>query len=324
MKACTRSVYGEADVLEITDVEPPSPADDEVLVRVRASSNDRGVWHLMTGRPYLMRPVIGVRTPKVRVLGRAFAGVVTAAGPRVTRFAVGDEVFGTSNAGAWAEYTVAPERLLARLPDGLSAEQAATAGVSAVTALQTLRDGGRVTAGRHVLVIGAAGGVGSFAVQIAKSMGATVTGVCSTSKVDLVASLGADEVVDYTREEVDARGPRYDVVVDCAGNRPLSLLRRTLTPEGTLVMVGGEAKPGRFLHGFQRQLFSPVYGVFTRRRMRNVVTRENATDLAEVGRLMATKAVTAPIVRSYPLAEAADAMRYLAEGHPAGKVLVTI
>ena len=323
MKACTRAVYGDADVLEISDVEQPTPADDEVLVRLRAASNDRGVWHLMTGRPYLMRPVTGLRTPKVRVLGRAFAGVVTAVGSRVTRFRPGDAVFGTTNAGSWAEYTVAPERLVAPMPENVSAEQAATVGCSGVSALQAVRLGD-VSAGQRALVTGAGGGVGSFAVQIAKSLGATVTAVCSGSKRDLVTSIGADDVLDYASEEVDAHGPVYDVVVDTAGNRPISLLRRALTPSGTLVLVGGEAKPGRLLHGFQRQWSAPVLAVFSKQRMRNVIARENAQDLAELGRMMTAGTVTPAIGRTFPLAEARESMRYLAEGHPAGKVVLTV
>ena len=323
MKACTRSVYGSPDVLQVRDVEAPTPADDEVLVQVRAASNDRGVWHMMTGRPYLIRPVIGMRTPKVTVMGRAFAGVVTAVGSRVTRFRPGDEVFGTSNAGTWAEYTVAPERLVAPMPANVSAEQAATVGCSGATALQAIRLGG-VRAGHRVMVTGAGGGVGTFAVQIAKSLGGTVTAVCSASKRELVTSIGADDVVDYAREEVDSRGPLYDVIVDCAGNRPLSLLRRALKPDGTLVLVGGEENSGRLLQGFQRQLIAPLIGIFVRRRMRNVIGRESAEDFAELGRMMTTGEMAPAIGRTYSLAEAPDAMRYLAEGHPAGKIVLTV
>ncbi|GAA3395684.1 NAD(P)-dependent alcohol dehydrogenase [Cryptosporangium minutisporangium] len=324
MKACVRTVYGEADVLEVREVPAPTPGDREVLVRVRAASNDRGVWHMMTGRPYLMRPVIGLRAPKVAVLGRAFAGVVTEVGAQVTRFRPGDEVFGTNSTGCWAEYAVAPEKRLASLPPNVSFEQASTVGCSGTSALQAIRDLGRVRAGQRVLVIGAAGGVGSFAVQIGKSLGATVTGVCSTSKIDLVRSIGADDVIDYTREEVDAHGARYDVVVDTAGNRPLSLLQRALTPTGTLVLVGGEESRGRLLQGFHRQLFAPLIGIVRRRRMRNLLGTENVADFEELGRLMTAGSVTPPIVHTYSLDEAPDAMRYLAEGHPAGKIVITV
>ncbi|SHN47599.1 NAD(P)-dependent alcohol dehydrogenase [Cryptosporangium aurantiacum] len=324
MKACSRTAYGEADVLTVGDVKRPTPAADQVLVQVRAASNDRGVWHTMTGRPYAMRPFIGLRAPKVAVIGRAFAGVVTEVGSAVTKFRPGDEVFGTTNAGTWAEYTVAKEKLVAPLPENVSAEQAATLGCSGVSALIAVRDVGKVRPEQRVLVIGAGGGVGSFAVQIAKSLGATVTGVCSTSKVDLVRSLGADEVIDYTREEVDRHRGWYDVIVDIAGNRPLSMLKRALQPTGTIVLVGGEESQGLLLHGFQRMIFAPAYGVVARRRMRNVIVQENATDLAEMGRMVAAGEVTPAIVHSYALADAPDAMRYLAEGHPAGKIVITI
>ncbi|WP_035858590.1 NAD(P)-dependent alcohol dehydrogenase [Cryptosporangium arvum] len=323
MKACIRSVYGSADVLQVRDVETPTPADDEVLVQVRASSNDRGVWHMMTGYPLVMRPVIGLRAPKVQVLGRAFAGVVTSVGSSVTRFSAGDQVFGTTNAGSWAEYTVAPERLLAPLPPEVTFEQGASVGCSGTTALQALRSGD-VRAGQRVMVIGAGGGVGSFAVQLAALRGAGVTAVCGASKRELVTSLGADEVIDYTREEVDARGPRYDVIVDCAGNRPLSLLRKALKPGGALVSVGGEDHPGRLMQGFQWQMFRPIAGMFVKRRIRSVIAREGGEDLVELGRLMAAGELTPAIPRTYSLAEAPECMRYLAEGHPAGKVLISM
>ncbi|MFI5958117.1 NAD(P)-dependent alcohol dehydrogenase [Cryptosporangium sp. NPDC051539] len=319
-----RDTYGSADVLEVREVATPTPAGREVLVQVLASSNDRGVWHLMTGRPYLMRPFTGMRAPKIHVVGRAFAGTVTAVGPDVTRFRPGDQVFGTSGKGAWAEYAVAPEKQVAPMPANVTAAQAASAPCSGVTALQAVRDSGRVRAGQRVLVIGAAGGVGSFAVLIAKAFGATVTGLCGPSKLDLVRSLGADDVIDYTQEEVDARGARYDVVIDTAGNRPLSLLRRALTPEGTLVLVGGEDAPGLLLHGYQRQWFAPLTSLFGRQKMRNVIGRENAADLTELGEMMSSGAVTPAIVHTYPLADAPEAMRYLAAGHPAGKVVITV
>lgn len=323
MKACIRSAYGEADVLRLDDVEQPTPSDTEVLVRVRAASNDPGVWHMMTGRPYVMRPVTGLRAPKVQVMGRAFAGVVTGVGAGVTAFRPGDEVFGTSGTGTWAEYAVAPERLLASRPAAVSPEQAAAVSISGQTALQAIRLG-EVRAGQRVMVTGAGGGVGSFAVQIAKSLGASVTAVCSASKHDLVTSIGADDVIDYAREEVDVHGPRYDVLVDCAGNRPLALLRKALAPGGVLVLVGGENNSGRFLQGFQRNLFAPALGVVLRRRIRAVLAKENTQDLTELGRMIGAGTLTPVISRTYPLAEAADAMRHLAEGHPAGKIVLTV
>jgi NADPH:quinone reductase-like Zn-dependent oxidoreductase len=227
MKAVVQDVYGSADTLRFEDIDMPVIGDDEVLVRVRAAGVDPGVWHLMTGRPYLVRLMgMGVRRPKVPVKGRDLAGVVEAVGGRVTRFGAGDEVYGVSTVGSFAEYARSRERDLARKPANLSFEQAAAVPVSGMTALQGLRDVGRLQPGQHVLVIGAAGGVGSFAVQLAHAFGARVTGMCSTTKTDLVRSIGADDVIDYTREEVDARGPRFDVIIDTAGRRPLSLLRR--------------------------------------------------------------------------------------------------
>ncbi|MFG1928470.1 NAD(P)-dependent alcohol dehydrogenase [Cryptosporangium sp. NPDC048952] len=323
MKACTRSAYGSADVLQVRDIELPTPADDQVLVQVRAASNDRGVWHMMTGLPLVMRPVIGLRAPKVQVLGRAFAGVVTAVGSRVTKYGPGDEVFGTTNAGSWAEYTVAPERLIAPLPSAVSFEQGASLGCSGTSALQAVRVGD-VRSGQRMMVIGAGGGVGSFVVSLAAQRGASVTAVCSASKRELVTSLGAEDVVDYAEEEVDARGQRYDVIVDCAGNRPLSLLRRALKPGGALVSVGGEDHPGRLTQGFQWQMLRPLAGVFVRRRVRSVIGKEGGEDLVELGRMIAAGELTPAITRTYSLVEAPDCMRDLAGGHPAGKLVLAI
>jgi len=241
MKAIVQDVYGSAGTLRFGDIDMPVIGDGEVLVRVRAAGVDPGVWHLMTGRPYLVRLMgMGVRRPKVPVRGRDLSGVVEAAGSRVTRFGPGDEVYGVTTAGSFAEYARSRESHLARKPANLSFEQAAAVPVSGMTALQGLRDVGRVQPGQRVLVIGAAGGVGSFAVQLAHAFGARVTGMCSTAKIDLVRSIGADDVIDYTREEVDARGPQFDLILDTAGRRPVPVLRRALTPHGTLAIVGGE------------------------------------------------------------------------------------
>jgi NADPH:quinone reductase-like Zn-dependent oxidoreductase len=227
MKAIVQDVYGSAGVLRLRDIARPSIGDGEVLVQVRAAGVDPGVWHLMTGEPYLVRAMgFGLRKPKVGVRGRDVAGVVAAAGTRVTRFGPGDEVYGTCQSGSFAEYAAAPQERLAAKPGSISFEQAAVVPISGVTALQGVRDCGRVQPGQQVMVIGAAGGVGSFAVQIAKAFGARVTGVCSAPKAGLVRSLGADDVIDYTHDEIDCTGARYDVVIDTAGNRPLSLLRR--------------------------------------------------------------------------------------------------
>lgn len=325
MKAIVQDVYGPADVLELRDVDRPSIGDDEVLLRVRAAGVDPGVWHLMTGEPYLVRAMgFGLRRPKVPVRGRDVAGVVEAIGTRATRFRPGDEVYGTCDRGSYAEYAAAPQDRLAAKPANISFAQAAATPISGVTALQGVRDCGRVQPDQQVMVIGAAGGVGSFAVQIAKALGATVTGVCSTSKADLVRSLGADDVIDYTRDEVDCRGPRYDVVIDTAGNRPLSLLRRALTPHGTLVLVGGEHGGGRVLGGFDRQFRAPLLSMFVRQRLRGLSGKERVEDLEAIGRLIGSGAVMPVIDRTYALADAPEAIRYVAAGHAAGKVVITV
>ena len=318
-------VYGSADTLRFEDIAMPVIGDDEVLVRVRAAGVDPGVWHLMTGRPYLVRMTgMGVRRPKVPVKGRDLAGIVEAVGSRVTRFGAGEEVYGVSTVGSFAEHARSRERDLARKPANVSFEQAAAVPVSGMTALQGLRDVGRVQPGQQVLVIGAAGGVGSFAVQLAHAFGARVTGMCSTGKADLVRSIGADEVIDYTREEVDARGPRHDLIIDTAGRRPLSLLRRALTPHGTLVIVGGEGG-GRWLGGFDRQILrAPIRSVFTGQRLRAVIAKERTEDLEDLATLIEDGKVTPVIDRTFPLSEAPEAIRYLAQGHPAGKVVVTV
>ena len=325
MKAIVQDVYGSAGVLKLRDIARPSIGDGEVLVRVRAAGVDPGVWHLMTGEPYLVRVMgFGLRKPKVGVRGRDVAGVVEAAGARVTRFGPGDEVYGTCESGSFAEYAAAREERLASKPASVSFEQAAVVPISGVTALQAVRDCGRVQPGHQVVVIGAAGGVGSFAVQIAKASGARVTGVCSTSKADLVRSLGAGDVIDYTHDEVGCNGARYDVVIDTAGNRPLSLLRRAMTPRGTLVLVGGEHGGGRVLGGFDRQLGAPLVSMFVGQRLRGLVAKERAEDLEAMTRLIESGDVTPVIDRTYALSDAPDAIRYLAEGHAAGKVVVTV
>jgi NADPH:quinone reductase-like Zn-dependent oxidoreductase len=325
MRAIVQGAYGPADVLELRDMDPPTAGDDEVLVAVRAAGVDPGVWHLMTGQPYLVRAMgFGLRRPKVAVRGRDLAGVVEAVGSRVTRFRPGDEVYGTCESGSFAEYAAASQRRVALKPAGMTFEQAAVTPISGVTALQAVRDCGRVTPGQRVMVIGAAGGVGSFAVQIAKVRGARVTGVCSTPKADLVRTLGADAIIDYTREEIDRDGPQHDVVIDTAGNRRLRLLRRAMTPHGTLVLVGGEHGGGRALGGFDRQIRAPLASMFVRQRMRGLIAKERAEDLEELGGLIDSGGVTPVIDRTYALADAPDAIRYLAEGHAAGKVVVTV
>ncbi len=325
MKAIVQDGYGSADVLQLRDIGRPSVGDGDVLVQVRAAGVDPGVWHLMTGEPYLVRAMgFGLRKPKVAVRGRDVAGVVEAVGGRVTRFRPGDEVYGTCESGSFAEYAAAPEARLAAKPGNVSFEQAATVPISGVTALQAVRDCGRLQPGEQVMVIGAAGGVGSFAVQIAKAFGARVTGVYSTSKAGLVRALGADDVIDYTNDEIDRNGARYDVVIDTAGNRPLSLLRRALTPHGRLVVVGGEHGGGRVLGGFDRQLRAPLVSMFVGQRLRGLIAKERAEDLETLTRLIESGSVTPVIDRTYALADAPDAIRHLAEGHAAGKAVVTV
>lgn len=325
MKAITQDRYGPAEVLELRDVPRPTIKDDEVLIEVRAAGVDPGVWHLMTGKPYMIRAMgFGLKRPKVPVRGRDVAGVVAEVGTRVTRFSAGDEVYGTSESGSFAEYATAPEKQVSRKPTNTSFEQAAVTPVSGTTALQAVRDSGAVAAGQRVLVIGAAGGVGAFAVQIAKSLGARVTGVCSTAKLDLVRSLGADDVVDYTRHNIGDDGARYDVIIDTAGNRGLSLLRRAMTPKGTLVLVGGEHGGGPLLGGFDRQLRAPIASLLVGQQLKALVAKERAEDLAVLTRLIESGEVTPLVGRTYALAEAAEAVGYVASGHARGKVALTI
>jgi NADPH:quinone reductase-like Zn-dependent oxidoreductase len=324
MKAIAQDEYGPADVLQLRDVARPAAGDGEVLVQVRAAGVDPGVWICTTGQPYAARAAFGLTRPKVAVRGRALAGVVAAVGAGVTRFSPGDEVFGTTPRGTFAEYAVASWARLAPKPASLSFEQAAAVPISGVTALQGVRDGGRVQAGQRVMIIGAAGGIGSFAVQVARAYGASVTAVCGPGKADLARSLGARDVIDYTRDEVDRDGPSYDVIIDTAGCRPLSLLRRALTPRGTLVLAGGGHDAGGLLGGYTRQLRAPLAGMFTSQTLRGLTSRERAEDLEELANLIGSGQVTPVISRTYPLAGVPDAIRYLAEGHALGKIVITI
>ena len=323
MKAIVQDTYGSADVLELRDIDLPEIADDQVLVRVHAAGVDRGVWHLMAGLPYPIRMAgYGVRAPKYPVLGMDLAGVVEAVGKDVTRFAPGDEVFGIGK-GAFAEYAVAPEGKLAPKPANLSFEQAAAIAISGLTALQALRDVAKVQAGQKVLVIGASGGVGTYAVQVAKAFGAHVTGVCSTSKVDMVRAIGADEVIDYTVEDFAAGDTRYDVIVDIGGNASLGRLRRALTPTGTVAIVGQETG-GRWLGGFDRMLRAPLLSPFVSQDLRSVTASENAADMVVLKDMIEAGQVTPVIERSYALAEVPDAIRHIEQGRARGKVVITI
>jgi NADPH:quinone reductase-like Zn-dependent oxidoreductase len=322
MKAIVQDEYGSTEALEFRDVDQPVPGDKEVLVRVRAASVDPGVWHLMTGQPYMIRLGYGLRAPKVRVRGRDVAGVVEAVGRNVTRFRPGDEVFGTGE-GTFAEYVSARERRLAPKPSNLTFEQAAAVPISGMTALQALRDQGRVRPGQRVLVIGASGGVGTFAVQLAKALGADVTGVSSTAKMELVRTIGADDVIDYTRQDFAESGRRYDAIVDTGGNRSLPHLRRALTPRGTLVLVGGEGG-GRWTGGFGRQLRAPLLSAFVGHRLRGLISKEKAEDLVALKDLIEAGKLTPVIDRTYSLDEAPAAIRYWEEGHARGKVVITV
>jgi NADPH:quinone reductase-like Zn-dependent oxidoreductase len=290
---------------------------------VHAAGVDAGVWHLMTGLLYLIRLAgYGLRKPRQRIRGRELAGRVEAVGRDVTRFRPGDEVYGIGE-GAFAEYARVPQKRAAPKPVNLGFEQAAAVPISAITALQGLRDKGRLQPGQRVMVIGAAGGVGSFAVQLAKAFGAHVTGVVSTAKTDLARSIGADEVVDYTREDATDGRRRYDLVLDTAGNRPLSSLRRALTPTGTLVIVGGEGG-GRWLGGTERLLRAGLLSPFVGQRLLGFVAGEGADDLRALTDLIDAGKVAPVIDRTYPLDHAPEALRYWARGHARGKVVVTI
>ena len=323
MKAIVQDRYGSADVLEFREIDKPEVGDEDVLLRVHAVGVDRGVWHVMAGLPYLIRIMgYGLRTPETPVLGNDVAGRVEGVGNNVTQFEVGDEVFGLCH-GAFAEFACAREDKLVAKPASLGFERAAAVPVSALTALQGLRDHGEVKAGQTVLIIGASGGVGTFAVQLAKAFGAEVTGVCSTTKVDLVRSLGADQVIDYKREKITQTGQRYDLILDIGGNRSLSHLRRALTPRGTLVIIGGE-EGGRWLGGVDRLLRALLLSPFVSHNLRGFVAKGNKVDLQflkdqiEAGKLR-------PVVdKTYPLSEAPAAIRYLEEGYARGKVVITV
>lgn len=321
MKAVVQDKYGSTDVLELRDIDKPEIGDDQVLLRVHAAGVDASVWHLMTGLPYLVR-IMGLRAPKARVRGNDVAGRVEEVGNNVTRFRAGDEVFGVCK-GAFAEYASAREDRLAPKPANLSLEQAAAVPISAFTALQGLRDKGQVHPGHKVLIIGAAGGVGTFAVQLAKAFGAEVTGVCSTTKVDTVRSIGADHVIDYKREDFTQTGQRYDVILDTAGNRPLSRLRRALTSRGTLVLVGGEGGD-RWIGGMDRWIRALVLSPFVRHRLRGLMAMASKEDLYFLKQLIEAGKVTPVIDRTYSLSEVPAAIRYVQEGHARGKVVITV
>jgi NADPH:quinone reductase-like Zn-dependent oxidoreductase len=322
VKAIIRDAYGSVDVLRLADIDQSVAGDADVLVRVHAAGVDQGVWHLMTGTPYVMRLAgFGIRAPKNPLLGYDVAGRVEAVGAQVTEFQTGQEVFGTCR-GSFAEYAVArPDRLLSK-PDNVSFEEAAAVPISGYAALQAVREHGGVRPGQRVLIIGAGGGVGTLAVQIAKAEGAEVTGVCSASKTELVRSVGADHVIDYTREDFADGRNRYDVILDIAGNRSLSELRRALTPRGTLVIVGGE-DAGNWL-GVRRQLRAAALSPFVRQKLGFFISKERRQDLEELRRLLEAGTIRPVVDRTFPLEEVPAAIRYLRDGQARGKVVITI
>jgi NADPH:quinone reductase-like Zn-dependent oxidoreductase len=325
MVSIVQEEYGAApeQVLRLEQIDKPAIGDDEVLVRVRAASVDRGTWHVMAGLPYPIRAAgFGLRRPKHPNPGRSLAGTVEAVGARVTGLEPGDEVFGIGE-GSFAEYARARPDKLAPKPANLSFEQAAAVPVSGLAALQAVRDHGRVQAGQHVLIVGASGGVGTFAVQIAKAFGAEVTGVCSTAKLDAVRALGADRVIDYTREDFTDGKHRYDLILDIGGNRRLSDLRRALTARGRLVIIGGETD-GRWLGGTDRQLRALLLSPFVSQKLGTFIASENAEDLTVLRERIESGAIAPAIDRTYPLSDVAAAIRYLLHGRAHGKIVITV
>ena len=322
MRAVVGRSYGSPDLLAVETVDRPAVGDGEVLVRVRAAGLDQGVWHTVTGLPYGIRAAgFGLRAPKNPVPGLDVAGTVAAVGRVVTRFQIGDAVFGTGT-GSYAEYATAPESSLAAKPQNVTFEEAAATPSSATAALQALRDVGHVQGGQRVLVIGAGGGVGTFAVQLAAASGATVTGVCSTSKVDLVRSIGAHDVIDYTREDIADRPYRYDVVIDTGGDRSVAQLRAALTPTGTLVIVGGEG--GGQVLGLSRQLQAITLSPFVRQRLGVVFSSPCRTDLELLAAMLADGRVVPVVDRTFTLDEVPEAIRHLRAGRARGKVVIVV
>jgi NADPH:quinone reductase-like Zn-dependent oxidoreductase len=325
MKAIAYEKFGSADVLELSEVRKPDVERDEVLVRVRAASPNPWDWHFMRGLPYIARVVggVGVRRPTKSVLGTDIAGKIEAVGSDVTRFRPGDEVFGFVGGGGFAEYVSAPEGLLALTPVNLSFEQAATVPLAAVTALQGLRDAGEIRPGQKVLIVGASGGVGTFAVQIAKWFGADVTGVSSTRNLELVRSIGADSVIDYTREDFTRGGQKYDLIFQLAGTASPYACRRALTRTGRLVLSSGDS-PGRFIGAVSRIIKAALLSPFIGQTMRTLATKPSSEDLQFLKGLIEAGSVSPVIDRTYPLSEAADAIRYLETGRARGKVVISV
>jgi len=326
MKAVVYTDYGSPDVLEIRDIKKPVPNDDQVLIKVRAASINPLDWHFMEGTPKIMRLMgVGLRKPKDPRLGVDYAGTVEAVGKNVTQFKPGDEVLG-GKSGAFAEYVCArADRAIVLKPANITFEQAASVPIAAITALQGLRDKGKIQSGQKVLINGASGGVGTFAVQIAKSFGADVTGVCSTRNLDMVRSLGADYVIDYTKEDFTKNGQRYDLILDNVGTQPLSGFRRVLNPNGILVMIGGGGpNDGGLIGPLGRPVKALLLSPFVSQKMGMLMAELNKKDLTILGDLMQSGKVTPVIDRTYPLSKIAEAIRYLEQGHARGKVIITM
>lgn len=321
MKAFTYESYGGPDVLVYSDTEIPLPGDGEVLIKVRASSVNPADWHFVRGEPYFARVIMGLRKPKERRVGIDVAGTVEAVGSDVTRFKPGDKVFGASR-GTFAEYVCAPQTDVSLKPDNVTFEQAGTVGVAGHTALQAVRDHGHVKPGHKVLINGAAGGVGTFAVQIGKSFGADVTAVCSARNVEMVRSIGADKVVDYTNEDFTETDQQYDVIVDCMGRHQLSAITKIMTRNGIYVVVG--APTGRWIAPLPATIKTLVLSKFATQSVAMFIAKTRTQDLMTLGELMRSGKVKPVIDRSYPLPEVPAALRYLEEGHARGKVVITV
>lgn len=323
MHAISYDRYGSPDVLKYGETAKPSPTDDQVLIKVRAASVNPYDWHFMRGQPYLVRIAAGgLRKPKDSRLGADMAGEIEAVGRNITQFNPGDRVFGSCK-GAFAEYACASESKLVMKPDNVTFEQAASVPIAAFTALQGLRDKGHIQPGQKVLINGAAGGVGTFAVQIAKSYGAEVTGVCSTRNAEMVRSIGADQVVDYTQEDFTKSAPRYDVILDCVGNHSFSECRRVLNPRGIYLATGGTTD-NWMIGPLASAIKALVLSWFVGQKPVMVLAKPSQEDLAIMGELMSTRKVTPVIDRSYTLREVPDAIRYLEQGHAQGKVVITV
>lgn len=322
MKAIVYHNYGSPNVLNLEDIEKPSPKDDEVLVKVRATSVNAGTWHLMRGEPFLVRMMFGILKPKIKVLGADVAGEVEAVGKNVKQFKPRDEVYGDLSGcgfGGFAEYVAVPESALAPKPAHVTFEEAAAVPSAATTALQALRDKGQIQPGQKVLVNGASGGVGTYAVQIAKSFGAEVTGVCSTRNVDMVRSIGADHVIDYKKEDFTKNGQQYDLIIDAAAFRSIADYKPALSPTGTYVMVGGST--AQF---FQSLFLAPWLSMFSGKKMSNMLKKPSKSDLAFLKKLLETGKVKTVVGKRYTLSETPAAIRYLEEEHARGKVVITV